>query len=589
MLPAGKLQSFPVLLNSITTTKLQMKKLVLLLALCTIWAQCEIIIITDCEQPCQNGGVCIDGTCDCPEGFSGPYCETVESSIFTGWTGDDDPNTVPTSITGTNDFGSGNLPSSVNLEPFFPPIGDQGNFGTCVAWSVAYNLKTSIQAMDNALSNAQLASPSNQFSPKDLFTAIPDNQKGSDCNGTNFTPALDVLLDRGVATMQTVPYSNLNGCNQSNTQSTWTNEASDFTISNYRRIDNTVTDIKTYLANNQPIVFGAQLSDNFVTWNNDNVLSSNTTYWQVGQHALHAMVLTGYDDSKGPNGAFRVVNSWSDDWGDYGNIWVDYNFFVNEFVWDGNLYVATNAQSDNPPDVDPNVTGSVDLVPWVFYDESAWIGGGAYTERTITFNVYNIGDEPALANEDWGLYYIYYDAYDANNYGVLFYDFFSNDVPYGTYDCPPPDYACLFHFDIPSGSSFTEEVWGYDDIQRGYYVPEYLTGYYYLVLMADAFDDIPEQDEANNFFYTSGQYPIYFDNGYANLDDTPDQEAYGGSVPFRTRLAANPNRTAVGPQNRNAYTPQEIQQFLRAKKASGELDDKVEEYRQRGGATPYSH
>ena len=351
-----------------------MKKFILLLAIGFLSSQCEITIITDCEQACQNGGVCIDGTCDCPEGFTGPYCETATSEVFTGWVGDDDPNSIPTSVT-TTGFGSGDLPASFDLGNYFPPIGDQGSFGTCVSWSVGYNLKTAINAMDNGLTGSQLNSANNQFSPKDLFTAIPDSQKGSNCNGTNFTPALDVLLDRGVATMQTVPYNNLNGCNQSNLQSNWNSEAANYTIDNYRRIDNDVATIKSYIANYQPVVFGAELSDNFVTWNSSNVLSSNTTYWQVGQHALHALVVSGYDDNRGANGAFRVVNSWSDDWGDFGFVWVDYNFFVSEFVWDGNLYVATNSQGDNPPpNVDPTIDGSVDIVPWVFDDYSTHWG-----------------------------------------------------------------------------------------------------------------------------------------------------------------------------------------------------------------------
>lgn len=33
---------------------------------------CELI-------SCQNGGTCVNGACDCPEGFSGPDCSNVET------------------------------------------------------------------------------------------------------------------------------------------------------------------------------------------------------------------------------------------------------------------------------------------------------------------------------------------------------------------------------------------------------------------------------------------------------------------------------------------------------------------------------
>src|SRR5881409_2736626 len=59
-----------------------------------------------------------------------------------GWNGQEDLGTVPTTV--NFGFGEGTLPSSVDLTSKFPPIGDQGQFGTCVAWATAYNLKTAL-------------------------------------------------------------------------------------------------------------------------------------------------------------------------------------------------------------------------------------------------------------------------------------------------------------------------------------------------------------------------------------------------------------------------------------------------------------
>ena len=48
------------------------------------------------------------------------------------------------------------LPHRVLLEQYFPPIGNQGNQGTCVAWATGYNMKTALNAIDNKWTKEQL-------------------------------------------------------------------------------------------------------------------------------------------------------------------------------------------------------------------------------------------------------------------------------------------------------------------------------------------------------------------------------------------------------------------------------------------------
>lgn len=500
-----------------------------------------------------------------------------------GWNGDDDPSTVPSS---TNfGFGADNLPANYDLVGKFPPIGNQGQYGTCVAWAVGYNTKTMVNGLSKGYTASDLASANKQFSPLDLFTAIDDANKGDNCGGTNFNFAMDVVQNRGIATMQTAPYpQTIPSCSKSNLDPAWTNEAANYKFKWWRKIDGTISAIKTNISQNVPVVFGARLADNFMSHNTDDVITSATSYDNVGQHAYHAMVIAGYDDNKGPGGAFRIVNSWGTGWGGQGYAWVDYNFFMTNFVSqlqnETNLYIAANADSDTQPpdDIDPNTTG-VDLIPWVFndYETGDWAG-----ERAIEFNIYNAGNADAPSSADWAYYYIYYNAYNANDYGIIFLDQFNTSVAEDTFECPLP-WNCIFNIPIPAGGDFTTYFWGLPSIERTYDMPM-ITGSYYLLCLADAEDKFQEQDEMNNLFYTT-LYPIDFVDGveyWKSSGESGQSFNFRNDIPFSMEsIKRTKYNTAVNDEFRNAYTPEEILEFFKKEKMSGRLDKKIDEYAQR--------
>lgn len=530
-----------------------------------LWISCILLFTTSCSKK--------EDTVD----------PTPTGQFGLGFSGEENVKKVPAS---TNfGFGNGKLPSAVDLTNLFPPVGDQGQYGTCVSWAVGYNLKTALNGLTKKLNSSQLASPANQFSPRDLFTSIPDAEKGQDCGGTNFSSALDLVKNRGIATMQTVPYTNLGNCSTSLANSNWANEAKNNKFKYWRKIEGTVTSVKENIANNIPVVFGAKLADNFMSWNSDNVLSSSSSFNQVGQHAYHALIVAGYDDNKGPNGAFRVINSWGTTWGSKGYIWIDYNYFIKEFCLDSDnehpLFIAADEEGKTNPDPNPNPnTSGVDLAPWVFSDFSSYFTSGDPSERKINFNIYNIGNQTAGASAGWSIYYIYFNAYDANDYGVIFNDDFNTSVPQNTFQCNNGN-NCVFNYNMPSGTNFSSIVFGKSNITRTYNMPN-ITGDYYLVMIADAGDVFQEKNEQNNLFYTTID-PKYFQGGYGT---TPSAEGSGKAPVFQfsnavqikpTLLQQSAFNSAVTENFKNAYTSEEVINLLKVEKRNGRLQKKIQE------------
>lgn len=266
------------------------------------------------------------------------HCDEYTYVDQTGYLPDEeDWDVIPDTIAPYDDDDFDKLLSAVSLEAFFPPIGDQGQYGTCVAWAAGYNLTTALNAIEKHWTPQDLENPANQTSPADTWMGISMGLRMPGCKGTTFEAIFDVLTTKGAAHMDKVPYGGTINCSGLSNGDV-TNK-----LTRYRHVIGsthnnpspysdddlpTLNQIKAYINDTVPLVIAAALGNKFMNWSSSDVLKDDVKVGANTMHALHAMALVGYDDNKH---AFRIRNSWGKNWGDEGSIWVDYDFFINDF------------------------------------------------------------------------------------------------------------------------------------------------------------------------------------------------------------------------------------------------------------------
>lgn len=219
------------------------------------------------------------------------------------------------------------LPERKTLEQYAPKRLNQGQQGSCVAWSSAYGARTIMEAMRTGKDPNQLA-----FSPSFLYNSIHlDN-----CQGAYINDAMDVMKQYGVPPLHVMPYDE-STCSQKPNQMQIQN-ASQFKTRGYQRLslggdDQTVNmlAIKQNIAAGAPVVIGMMVGQSFMRdmMGKSVFIPSGEDYNGYGMGG-HAMCVVGYDDYK-EGGAFRIMNSWGMDWGENGFCWVRYKDFL-QFV-----------------------------------------------------------------------------------------------------------------------------------------------------------------------------------------------------------------------------------------------------------------
>jgi hypothetical protein len=210
------------------------------------------------------------------------------------------------------------LPAFKDLSPMFPPPGDQGRQGSCVAWSVGYALRGYYyrQRTRSWASNA-----SNLFSPAYIYNQLV---RTPDCTGgSNIRAALELLRTEGIATLADFPYDD-RSCVRKPTGDI-KQRAVPNAISGYRSFGRAgeirPDDVKGSLLAGDPIEIGMNIDQRALSH-----LRRGEIYDRDGPSSFegHAMVVTGFDDRLQ---AFKVINSWGTKWADDGFGWISYRAF----------------------------------------------------------------------------------------------------------------------------------------------------------------------------------------------------------------------------------------------------------------------
>lgn len=367
-------------------------------------------------------------------------------------------------------------PPSVDLSANFPEPGDQGAQGSCVGWAAAYALKSYQEVLEIGWTPNTVE---HIFSPSYIYNQI---KLGSCQDGSYINDALELIVDQGVSTLSTMPYDQYN-CSTSPSISA-RQEASNYKGLRTARVNGT-RGIKAALANRLPVIIGMKVYNQLYELNGPDSVYNTTSGENLGGHAV---TIVGYDDSR-YGGAFRVINSWSKNWGDGGYFWLPYaaaqDVIVESWVLED---LENTAEIDNIEQTEPISTDdlpNLQVQSWTV-DYNPTPGG----DGSLQYTIINTGLGLAPKGADVTLMLSRDINVTANDFYVVYEDIIY-DLETGTTVYRDQDNA--LNFNLPSTLD---------------------AGVYYMGLWVDDLREVEESNENDN---------ISIDSDPLNISDTkPD-------------------------------------------------------------------
>ena len=256
--------------------------------------------------------------------------------------------------TGTAKTTKAALPASVSLVPWFSPIEDQGNLGSCTA-----NAGVGMVEYFERRAFGKHTDASRLF----LYKTTRNMMQQTGDTGAFLRTAMGALVLFGLPPEEYWPY-NIADFDTEPTAFCYA-YAQNYQAISYYRLDppgtkatDLLTRIKTNLAAGLPSMFGFTV---YSSINQADAAGRKIPYPTKGEkiEGGHAIVVAGYDDkmkilntasgAKATTGAFLIRNSWGTNWGDKGYGWLPYEYVLtgladdwwsllkNEWVDSGNF------------------------------------------------------------------------------------------------------------------------------------------------------------------------------------------------------------------------------------------------------------
>jgi len=189
------------------------------------------------------------------------------------------------------------LPESY-MVPDSGVVEDQGNCGSCWAFGTVGNAQWALEGKPDV---------SEQW-------VLDCNPEGYDCGGGWFVH--DMFRYMPYVLEEDLPYTAVkHPCTE--------HPSTEDFIEGYEEIRYSVDAVKEAMMNHGPVSVALCVNRTFATWATDAVFEREHGCG-VLEPANHGVVLVGWDDSRGKQGAWRLKNSWSTQWGDDGYIWISY-------------------------------------------------------------------------------------------------------------------------------------------------------------------------------------------------------------------------------------------------------------------------